>query len=137
MGDKLKVYFSGSIRGGRDDAEVYAEIIKALKVKYDVLTEHIGKKDVVAFEKNITDEGIYKKDVAFLKDCDLVIAECSTPSLGVGYELALAEALHKPVTVLFDLGKNKKLSAMISGDDYFKKIYYSDKEELMSIVSKL
>ena len=37
-----KIYFCGSIRGGRDDAEIYARIIKYLQAYGQVLTEHVG-----------------------------------------------------------------------------------------------
>ncbi len=38
----MKIYFAGSIRGGRDDAEIYSGIIELLKRYGDVLTEHVG-----------------------------------------------------------------------------------------------
>ena len=38
----MKIYFSGSIRGGRDDAKIYHQIITYLKNFGEVLTEHIG-----------------------------------------------------------------------------------------------
>jgi hypothetical protein len=41
-GDGIKIYFAGSIRGGREDAAFYHQII-ALLIEYgEVLTEHIG-----------------------------------------------------------------------------------------------
>ena len=41
-----KVYFCGSIRGGRDDAELYKRIIEQIKQYGTVLTEHVGKHDI-------------------------------------------------------------------------------------------
>ena len=38
----MKIYFAGSIRGGRDDKELYSQIIKLLSDYGTVLTEHIG-----------------------------------------------------------------------------------------------
>lgn len=37
-----KVYFAGSIRGGREDAAVYKRIIDYINATDTVLTEHIG-----------------------------------------------------------------------------------------------
>ena len=48
MSDRKKVYFAGSIRGGRADADLYREMIEYIKETADVLTEHVGKKDVFA-----------------------------------------------------------------------------------------
>ena len=117
-----KVYFAGSIRGGRDDAKIYTELISYIKSKNaNVLTEHIGDNNLLKQEKSLTDKEIYLRDIAWLKECDVVIAECTRPSLGVGYELAFAEKLNKPVNVLYR-NKECNLSAMIiwlSSDNVF------------------
>ena len=89
-----KIYFAGSIRAGRENAELYAEIIANLNKANIVLTEHLGDKTISAFgENNLTDEQIYERDISWLKECDVVVADVSTPSIGVGYELAFAEQL--------------------------------------------
>jgi nucleoside 2-deoxyribosyltransferase len=134
---KKKVYFSGSIRGGREDLEAYQMIIRLLQVKYDVLTQHVGVTDLTKLEATQSDKDIYEQDKRFLDQCDFLVAECTTPSLGVGYELAYAEAHHKPVVVLFDITKNRKLSSMVAGNDNFRKIYYSSADELTEIVKSL
>ena len=54
MSDRKKVYFAGSIRGGRADADLYREMIEYIKETADVLTEHVGKKDVFELEKDVT-----------------------------------------------------------------------------------
>ncbi|MEZ4526596.1 MAG: hypothetical protein R2941_11810 [Desulfobacterales bacterium] len=38
----MKIYFAGSIRGGRDDVEIYRKLIAFLKSFGQVLTEHVG-----------------------------------------------------------------------------------------------
>ena len=132
-----KVYFAGSIRGGRDDAKIYTELISYIKSKNaNVLTEHIGDNNLLKQEKSLTDKEIYLRDIAWLKECDVVIAECTRPSLGVGYELAFAEKLNKPVNVLYR-NKECNLSAMISGDDYFNIFSYETKEEAFNIIDKI
>ena len=132
-----KIYFAGSIRGGRDDAKIYTELISYIKSKNaNVLTEHIGDNNLLKQEKSLTDKEIYLRDIAWLKECDVVIAECTRPSLGVGYELAFAEKLNKPVNVLYR-NKECNLSAMISGDDYFNIFSYETKEEAFNIIDKI
>lgn len=87
----MKIFFAGSIRGGRQDAELYQKVIAILKERNQVLTEHVGNLSLSVVE-NKGDESIYEQDTACLRECDVVIAECTQPSLGVGYELAYAEA---------------------------------------------
>ena len=101
-----KIYFAGSIRGGRDDAELYKEIIAHIKETDIVLTEHIGDLSLSLLENGRDKDAlIYEQDTNWLKECDAVIAECTSPSLGVGYELAYAEKLNKPCFLLYRKSK--------------------------------
>ena len=132
-----KVYFAGSIRGGRDDAALYSRIIARINESARVLTEHVGAPSIEAMnEADKTDRDIYIQDTNWLRESDLVIAECSTPSLGVGYELAFAEKLGKPVHIFFDTRRGT-LSAMLTGDDYFRIHYYSSENELFETLEEL
>ena len=55
-----------------------------------------------------------------MQSADAVVAEVSTPSLGVGYELGIAEKLKIPVLCLYRPIKGKRLSAMINGNEKFQ-----------------
>lgn len=131
-----KIYFAGSIRGGRDDAELYAKLISHIKESDIVLTEHIGRPDVFFHERHQSDEDIYIQDTGWLKECDMVIAECTAPSLGVGYEMAYAEAQGKPVHIFYNT-ERAKLSAMLAGDKYFHIHPYCAEDELFTLIDKL
>ncbi len=132
-----KVYFAGSIRGGRADAELYRELIAHIKTHARVLTEHVGDTSLSALERGREgDAAIYSQDTAWLRECDLVIAECTCPSLGVGYELAYAEALGKPC-YLFYMRSRTQLSAMLKGDPYFTVIPYETREELFRATDEI
>ena len=75
-----KVYFSGSIRGGRVDASLYKRIIDYISSTDKVLTEHIGDKNINLNQQENYDMFIYKRDISWLRKSDLVIAECTSPS---------------------------------------------------------
>lgn len=133
----MKIYFAGSIRGGRSDASLYQEIISYLKKDHIVLTEHIGDLSLSALEGDFTkDEMIYLQDTNWLKEADILIAECSNPSLGVGYELAYAEKLGIPSYIFYDR-KRTQLSAMLKGNSYFKIYGYDKKEEIFEIIDEI
>lgn len=113
----MKIYFAGSIRGGRDDKDLYMEIIKLLQKHGEVLTEHIGAKNLTGMgEVTKTVTFIYKRDVKWLKSADVVVAEVTQPSLGVGYELGLSESLKKKTICIYREIEGKKVSAMILGN---------------------
>ena len=116
----MKIYFAGSIRGGREDAKLYKKIINYISCHGEVLTEHVGNDGLTPQGENKNpDEFIYDRDIAWLSLADVVIAEVSTPSLGVGYELGVAEALKKPILCLYREDEKKQLSAMINGNKNF------------------
>ena len=63
----MKIYFAGSIRGGRGDKEIYSLLINHLRKHGEVLTEHVGDKDLEEVGEIIPDEEIFKRDVKWLK----------------------------------------------------------------------
>lgn len=129
----MKIYFAGSIRGGRDDRELYKEIISLLQKRGVVLTEHIGKEDLsIIGEIEKTDYEIFSRDISLIKEADVVVAEVTNPSLGVGYELGFAESLGKKVICLFREGE-RKLSAMIAGNRNFSVYTYESVVDCESI----
>ena len=131
------VYFAGSIRGGRVDAALYHRIISYIKKTDTVLTEHIGKSNMsLTAQTRAVDTHIYEQDTTWLKSSDLLIAECTCPSLGVGYELAYAEAHNIPVFIFYDKTKSN-LSAMLNGNTYFTIISYETEEAIYPMLDKI
>jgi nucleoside 2-deoxyribosyltransferase len=132
------IYFAGSIRGGRNFQSVYQEIISLLQNYGLVLTEHIGRSDLnAAGEADISDNEIYQRDISWIKQADLIVAEVSNPSLGVGYELGLAESLGKNIICLYNQKSEFILSAMISGNNKFKVKTYQNINELQIVFKKI
>lgn len=112
----MKIYFAGSIRGGRDDVQLYLQIIEHLKTYGEVLTEHIGDKKLSLLgEDGLTDEYIHKRDLGWVLESDVMVAEVSTPSLGTGYEIGRGIENEKNILCLYRPQDGKRLSAMIAG----------------------
>lgn len=121
----MKIYFAGSIRGGREDKDLYLQLIRHLSKYGTVLTEHVGDKNLTSIgDDGPSDDWIYNRDMNWLKEADIVVAEVSTPSLGVGYEIARAELMDKKMLCLYRDKQNKILSAMISGNSHLKLVRY-------------
>lgn len=131
-----KIYFAGSIRGGRIDADLYRRMIEYIQRTDIVLTEHIGHPELNVLEKGKADEDIYSQDTTWLLESDLLIGECSCPSLGVGYELAYAEAHGKPCHIFYDRSKTQ-LSAMLRGNPYFTVYPYEREEDIYPIIDRI
>ena len=123
------IYFAGSIREGRGDAELYGQIIEHLKKYGKVLTEHIGKKE-------LSDPEIHDRNMGFIALSKVLVAEVTIPDPGWSYEIgrcaernsSLCEeerqrilCLHRP--------SDEKLSAMIAGCEGLTLREYANIEE--------
>ncbi|MBR1475413.1 MAG: nucleoside 2-deoxyribosyltransferase [Muribaculaceae bacterium] len=134
---KKKIYFAGSIRGGRVDADLYRRIIQFMQQTDTVLTEHVGSSNLILNEQGRErDARIYDQDTAWLRQSDLLIAECTCPSLGVGYELAYAEHRGIPCHIFYDKTK-VQLSAMLTGNPYFHIHPYESEEQIFAVLTQL
>ena len=130
-----RIYFAGAIRGGRDDRNTYMQIIRLLRAYGEVLTEHVGDGDLSpAGEQGMSDRAIFDRDLEWLTAADVVVAEVSTPSLGVGFEIAAAVGMKKRVIALWREQENRSLSAMIAGCPGVEVIHYSSADDLKSIL---
>ena len=138
-----EIYFAASIRGGREDVELYLKLISHLRNYGEVLTEHIGdKKLAISGEDNLSDPFIHDRDMEWLGRSKTIVAEVTTASLGVGYELGrivernkwVKEQDKKYILALYRPQINKKLSAMIKGSDGIYNAEYKNLEEAIQII---
>ncbi|KAG1941643.1 2'-deoxynucleoside 5'-phosphate N-hydrolase 1 isoform X1 [Pimephales promelas] len=114
----MNIYFCGSIRGGRQDVNIYQRIVKKLQQYGKVLTEHVSYDSLSEKGEDAVldgDKAIHDRDMEWLMMSDVIVAEVTQPSLGVGYELGRAVEMNKRVLCLFRPSSEKVLSAMIRG----------------------
>ena len=133
MSNQRQIYFAGAIRGGRNDQALYLEIIARLKKYGQVLTEHIGDPSLSSAGEDCSNQQIHDRDLAWLKNADYLVAEVTTPSLGVGYEIGKATEWGKSVLCLFRSQEGRVLSAMIAGCGQVMVREYRTAEDLDSI----
>jgi nucleoside 2-deoxyribosyltransferase len=137
MSNTRKIYFAVSIRGGRDRAEVYTLLRDDLAQYGIVLTEHVADISLTsAGEVTKDDELIYERDIAWVSEADVLVAEVTNPSHGVGGEIYHARAQGKPVLCLYWIGAEYKLSAMISGRKDVTIFRYQTIEEAKAFLSE-
>jgi nucleoside 2-deoxyribosyltransferase len=111
----MQIYFSCSITGGRDDQPVYRSLVQALlEDGHIVPTAHLADPDIPVMEKTVNAKDVFLRDSTWIKECDAVIAEVTTPSHGVGYEIALAEFTGKPIFLCYR--KGARVSKMLLGN---------------------
>lgn len=111
----MKIYFAWSIRWGRELQDTYMAMIEYLHQHGEVLTEHVGNQYLSALWESMSSREIHDRDLAWIMEADVVIADVTITSLGVWYELGRAVELHKPILCLYNPEDGKSLSAMIDG----------------------
>lgn len=135
--DKPKIFVSGSIRGGRQLLDTYLFICEALKeTGAEVLSWHVADPELEEKESKMTEQEIYDRDMGLLARSDALIAEVTTPSTGVGYEIC--RALEQKIPVLCLHRPDAVVSAMVLGNPYpsMEVRSYSNEGELKEIIIK-
>lgn len=132
----MKIYFAGAIRGGRDDSDIYLQIVSMLTRYGTVLTEHIGDPNLDARGEELSDQQIYDRDLEWLRSCDWLVAEVTQPSLGVGFEIGKATEWGTQVLCLYRPSESRSLSAMIAGCDKVTVETYRSIDELDDIFAR-
>jgi len=128
----MNIYFSCSITGGREDQHIYQRIVNyLLENGHEVPTAHLASPDVMKDESNLSAVDVYRRDMEWVRNCDVLIAEVSTPSHGVGYEIAEAVSLEKQVMCCHHA--DKKISKIISGNTNknMRVLVYKSEDELI------
>lgn len=130
------IYFSGSISGGRQDVATYREIVAALEADgHHVLAGAVTSEEIGAHGEALGVQDIFNRDIGWIDVADMVVAEVSVPSSGVGYEIAYARYRREiPVICLYRPAYTKRCTAMISGDAGIELIEY---EEVATMLPRL
>ena len=112
------IYFSGSISGGRADLETYRFLVDAMSAEgHRVLAGSVASEEVSDHGDPLAPQDICARDLRWIDEADLLVAELSMPSLGVGYEIAYARWSRQiPVICLYRPAFTKRCSVMIGGD---------------------
>lgn len=102
----MNIYFVASIAGKATYAAQYVAIVEAAKtLGHTVIEDTLNPEHPDVY--NLTPKekvSFYKKVLRWITASDMVIAETSHSSLGVGHEISLALERNKPVIVLYTDG---------------------------------
>ena len=130
----LTIYFGGSISGGRGDVTLYKRVVESLEADgHRVLAGAVAAEHVSASGEALDPCAIFERDIGWLADADVLVAEVSTPSTGVGYEIATARYRDRiPVICLYRAEFTKRCSAMVAGDREIVLIQYDDAATMLA-----
>ena len=126
----MKIYFAGSIRSSHEDKNWYVQILKSLRRYGEVFTEDLRQPTGASLGEKLKNADVYERNMAWLEASDRLVAEVTTPSFEVGYEIALAEQWGKPILCLYRRGNSPPLSPIIAGNDKLMIRQYESKIDM-------
>lgn len=100
----MKVYFNASLFGKEKYSEEFNLIIECVKKSgHEIYAEHVMKRDFKVVNKQGKEqhEADFQRARKEIQKSDFVIAEATSPSIGVGYIISIALELYKPVLILY------------------------------------
>jgi nucleoside 2-deoxyribosyltransferase len=107
---------------------------------YRVVIDLLEEKGVDIFAPQFfppaSPEDIYERDVRYVRACDVLIAEVTSPSHGVGMEIMLAIELSKPIILFFD-SSSGRLSKMVSGAPGKVLFSYLDIDDVTQVLRRI
>jgi 2'-deoxynucleoside 5'-phosphate N-hydrolase len=127
----MNIFFTGSVRGGRTHQPQYADIVEILKEYGMVHSSHVSDDALSEYgETSLSSKEIFERELSALAKSDVVVAEVTTPSLGVGYLIAAASEQKKKIVALYKGTDTLQLSAIIKGDENLEVHTYETLEDI-------
>jgi hypothetical protein len=116
----MKIYFGFTVAGDRSTVETARSIVAWLEeLGHEVLTRHLVSDDARAADRSLGAQAVYQRDMAWLRQCDLFIAEVSGSSFGLGFEAGyLLGATQHKVILFYSLNSKEKISLLITGNTH-------------------
>jgi hypothetical protein len=113
----MKIYFGFTVAGDRSSLGVARKMVEILRTMgHQVLTHHLLQDDAWEVDRRIPPKEVFDRDMKWLEECDLFMAEVSGSSFGLGFETGyLLGATTKKVVLFYRRDLEGKLSLLITG----------------------
>ena len=136
----MKIYFGFTVAGDRSAIETARRVVELLeKLGHEVLTRHLVNDNAWEADRSIRPQDVYRRDMAWLEQCDLFIAEVSGSSYGLGFEAGyLLGATNKKVVLLYRREAEKRVSLLITGNTHANctLLPYASVEEAEQLIAR-
>ena len=114
----MKIYFGFTVAGDRSGIDTARKVVHQLEeMGHEVLTRHLVSDNAWEADRSVSPQDVYRRDMAWLGQCDLFIAEVSGSSFGLGFETGyLLGATSKKVVLLYRRDVEQRTSLLITGN---------------------
>ncbi len=119
----MNIYLACTVRGDRGAVAVLREVADLLEgAGHTVLTRHLLDDNVDSAESTLTEREVFARDMQWLTAADVLIAEASGSSYGVGFEvgyvLGRSDVTDQRVLLLYNEARRSAVSRLIVGTDH-------------------
>jgi nucleoside 2-deoxyribosyltransferase len=116
----MKIYFGFTVAGDRSTIDTARKVVQLLEdLGHEVLTRHLVSDNAWEADRSISPQDVFRRDMAWLDQCDLFIAEVSGSSFGLGFETGyLLGSTNKKVVLLYRRELEKRVSLLITGNTH-------------------
>ena len=113
----MKIYFGFTVAGDRSAVNVARKIVNILvEMHHEVLTRHLVEENAWEADRQMMPKEVFLRDMKWLEQCDMFIAEVSGSSFGLGFETGyLLGATTKKVVLFYRRDVETKISLLITG----------------------
>lgn len=116
----MKIYFGFTVAGDRSGLEAARRIVQVLEeLGHQVLTRHLVEDNAWEADRKISAQEVYRRDMGWLRECEMFIAEVSGSSFGLGFEAGYTlGSTDKKVVLLYRRDREQRVSLLIRGNTH-------------------
>jgi nucleoside 2-deoxyribosyltransferase len=116
----MKIYFGFTVAGDRSSLAFSRQLVELLEgMGHEVLTRHLVSDQAAQMDRAITPQAVYERDMAWLRQSDIFIAEVSGSSFGLGYEAGyVLGSSQKKVVLFYRRDAAPRISLLITGNTH-------------------
>ena len=140
---RVTIYLACTVRGDRGGVVAGRAICDRLRQHgHEVLTAHLLEDNVETAESELTEDAVFRRDLEWLSRCDVLVAEASGSSFGVGFEvgyvLARADRTRQRVVLLYDRARVSSISRLVVGNVHpaCATFGYASVDELLAFIDQ-
>jgi len=130
----MKVYFGFTVAGDRSSLTAARRMVELLEsMGHEVLTRHLVEDNAAQLDRSLPAAAVFERDMNWLRQCDIFIAEVSGSSFGLGFETGYVLGSSDRQAVLFyRRDAAPRISLLITGNTHPNCVLepYSEGEEM-------
>ena len=116
----MEIYFGFTVAGDRASVHIARRMVELLEAMgHEVLTRHLVSDDAARTDRSLGPQAVYERDMGWLLQCDIFIAEVSGSSFGLGYETGFVLGSSGKKAILFyHRDAAPRISLLITGNTH-------------------